>query len=85
MNTQEKEIETGIYEFLNPWEVDAGEWLENHLDCDAIIDDLGTKIVVYAYTRNPQFNRKLSDYRKESYSGKTILRGISSVGLNSIF
>ena len=79
------EVKTGIFEFKSPQERDAGEWLEQHLDCDTIVDDLGKYIVVYAYTTDPAFNGALSDYQQEKYSGQYVLRGISSDGLNSIF
>ena len=84
MNTT-VESQTGIIEFTNPQEVDAGEWMESHLDCDTIMDDLGQKLLVYAYSREPRYNRALEDYHKLKYSRHLILKGISSDGLNSIF
>ena len=58
--------------------------LTEHLDCDAIIDNHGSTIVVYAFTVDPKYNGSLGDFRKEKYGKQKILRGISSNGLNSI-
>lgn len=79
------EIRNGIFEFKEPQECDAGQWLEQHLDCDAIVDDKGKRILVYAFTVNPAYNGDLADYRQEKYADQFVLRGISSDGLNSIF
>lgn len=85
MTADAVEIKKGIFEFSHPQEIDAGEWLEEHLDCDAIVDDLGTRIVVYAYTLDPDYNGALSEYQREKYTDRFVLRGISSDGLNCIF
>ena len=61
-----------------------GEWANEHLDCDAIIDYYGSSIVVYAFTIDPEYNSLLGDYRKKKYRNQKILKGISSNGLNSI-
>ena len=78
------EVQNGIFEFDVPMKIDAGKWANEHLDCDAIIDNLGSTIVVYAFTRESRFNSALSNYRRKKYSGQKILRGISSNGLNSL-
>lgn len=78
------EIQKGIFEFTNPQTIDTGKWANEHLDCDAIIDNHGSTIVVYAFTLDPKYNSSLSDYRKQKYNNKKILRGISSNGLNSL-
>ena len=78
------EPKKGIFVFLTPQTVDTGKWANEHLDCDAIIDNHGNTIVVYAFTVDPKYNGSLGDFRKEKYSGQKILRGISSNGLNSI-
>ncbi len=78
------ETQTGIFEFESPQTVETGAWASDHLDCDAIIDNLGGSIVVYAYTREPRYNGALRDLRKTKYNKQKILRGISSDGLNSL-
>ena len=78
------ESQTGIYEFVKPKTMDTGEWANEHLDCDAIIDYYGSSIVVYAFTIDPEYNSLLGDYRKKKYRNQKILKGISSNGLNSI-
>lgn len=74
----------GIIEYEEPVRAEVGPWLEAHLDCDTIVDDLGNDVLVYAYTKDPAFNFALSRYRREKYENQVILRGISSSGLMSI-
>ena len=80
------EAETGIFEYLEPQTVSKEAWAREHLDCDAIIDDNGSTIVVYAFTLNPQFNYALERFKKKTakYINQFILGGISSDGLNSL-
>lgn len=78
------EAQTGIFEYTIPITIDTGVWANDHLDCDAIIDNLGSNIVVYAFTREPKYNSALKEYRKQKFSSQKILRGISSNGLNSL-
>ena len=80
-----KEQQTGIMELNTPQEMDAGKWLEDHLDCDAIVDDHGSRILVYAYATDSAYNHMLYELRNKRYNDHRILRGISSVGLGSIF
>lgn len=79
------EVQKGIFEFESPKEVSTEEWLEEHLDCDTIVDNLGSTIIVYAFTLDPQYNYALKAYRKSRKLDKQhILRGLSSDGLNSL-
>lgn len=79
------ETQTGIFEFTCPLTISMEKWINEHLDCDAIIDNLGSTIVVYAFTREPQYNYALERYKKKkNYLKQHILRGISSDGLNSL-
>ena len=81
----EIEAQEGIFEFVNPQDVDIGEWLENHTDCDAIVDDRpGNRMTVYAYTREPAYNFALSQYQQEHFGNYTILSGIPSYVLNGV-
>ena len=80
------EAETGIFEYTTPQTVSTEAWINEHLDCDAIIDNHGSTIVVYAFTIDPEYNFELKQYkRKKNYKDQHILRGISSDGLNSLF
>ena len=80
------EAQKGIFEFTSPQEISTELWANEHLDCDAIIDDRGSTIVVYAFTRDPKYNYALQQYKKEKKLIKQyILRGISSDGLNCLF
>ena len=72
-------------QFDSPQKISTELWANEHLDCNAIIDDLGSYIVVYAFTRDPKYNYALTKYKKEkNYTKQFILRGISSDGLNSL-
>ena len=79
------ETKTGIFEFSTPQTISTEKWINEHLDCDAIIDNLGSTIIVYAFTRDPKYNCALEGYMKEkNYADQHILRGISSDGLYSL-
>lgn len=79
------EAQKGIFEFTSPQEMSTEEWLNEHLDCDAIIDNLGKTIIVYAFTREPRYNYILESFKKmRRLDRQHILRGISSDGLNSL-
>ena len=80
------EAQEGIFEYTIPQRINAEKWLNEHLDCDAIIDDLGNDFVVYAFTLNPKYNYALRKYKSmKSYTKQYLLRGISSDGLNGLF
>ncbi len=80
------EKQEGIFEFTSPQRISTETWINEHLDCDAIIDDEGSYITVYAFTLDPKYNYALEDYKSEhNYSKQYILRGISSDGLNGLF
>ena len=80
------EAEKGIFEYTEPQTVNKETWAREHLDCDAIVDDNGSTIVVYAFTLDPRFNYALERFKKktEKYLRQFILGGISSDGLNSL-
>ncbi len=78
------ETQEGIFEFTSPQIIDTGMWANEHLDCDAIIDNHGDTIVVYAFTLDAKYNSALGDYRRQKYTNQKILRGISSNGLHSL-
>ena len=64
------ETQEGIFEFASPQTIDTGIWANEHLDCDAIIDNHGDTIVVYAFTLDSKYNRLysfLSTFRSLSY------------------
>ena len=85
-NSTITEPETGIFEYTSPQTISKEIWLNEHLDCDAIIDNLGQTIVVYAFTLDPEYNYELKQYkRSHNFPTQQILRGISSDGLNSLF
>lgn len=80
------EIQEGIFQFASPQKISTEQWANEHLDCNAIIDDFGDNIIVYAFTRDPKYNYVLEKYKKEkNYTSQYILRGISSDGLNCLF
>lgn len=79
------EKQEGIFEFVSPQRINAETWLNEHLDCDAIIDNGGDYFTVYAFTLDPKYNYALDDYRANNFTNQHILRGISSAGLNSLF
>ena len=80
------EAKEGIFEYTSPQKISTEQWANEHLDCNAIIDDLGSYIIVYAFTRDPNYNSALTKYKQEKkYTKQYILRGISSDGLNSLF
>ena len=79
------EVQKGIFAFTTPKEIRTEKWLEEHLDCDTIVDNFGSTIIVYAFTLEPKYNYALKEYRKhKKLEKKHILRGISSDGLNSL-
>ena len=80
------ERQEGIYEFEKPKKINTETWLNEHLDCNAIIDYLGEDVVVYAFTIDPKYNYALKKYKsKQNYEKQHLLRGISSDGLNGLF
>lgn len=85
IGTNVTEVRSGIFEYEMPLEMYAGKWLETHLDCDTIVDDLGERIVVYAYSSAAEYNAALSDFRREKYPRQYVMRGIPSDALNGIY
>lgn len=80
------EVQEGIFEFSHPQMIRKETWINEHLDCDSIIDDQGSSIVVYAFTQDPKYNYDLEEYKRNgNFSKQYILRGISSDGLSSLF
>ncbi|MCR5788902.1 MAG: hypothetical protein K6G83_03355 [Lachnospiraceae bacterium] len=79
------ETQTGIFEYTTPQTISTEKWINEHLDCNAIIDNQGSTIVVYAFTQDPKYNHALGEYFKQkNFKNQHILRGISSDGLNSL-
>lgn len=80
------EVQEGIFQFSTPQEINAEKWLNEHLDCNAIIDNHGDEFIVYAFTLDPKYNYALKKYKSSNNFGKQfLLRGISSDGLNGLF
>ena len=79
-------LEKGIVYYDTPQEVDFGNWLLSHPDCDTIFDKTATfeRIIVLAYATDEQYNDRLAEIRDERYSDKFILKGLSRDGVNSI-
>ena len=78
------EPETGIIEYTTPQEVDAGEWIGTHIDCDTIIEDLGDRLLVYAFATNPHYNKALLSYKRHKYGNLCILKGVSENAIGSL-
>lgn len=54
------ETQEGIFEFTSSQKISTEKWVNEHLDCDVIIDNLGSSIIVYSLTLNPEYNYALS-------------------------
>ena len=80
-----KEETEGIMVYIKPQIVDLGLWTENHLDVDAIYNEEDGKPIIYAFSKNKNYNSKLRSYRRTRFKEQFILKGVSSDGLNSIF
>ena len=79
------EPETGIFEYTTPQEMDLEEWLESHIECDAIMEHVdSSRLRVYAFTRSPKYNRLLMSYRKRKYGNLRILKGVSENAIGSL-
>lgn len=80
------EVKEGVFEYTTPQEISAEQWLNEHLDCNAIVDNHGDEFVIYAFTLDPKYNIALREYKdSHDYSKQYLLRGISSDGLNGLF
>ena len=72
--TNVTEPQTGIFEYTTPQTISTETWINEHLDCNAIIDNHGSTIVVYAFTLDPKYNHALGEYRKKkNYKNQHIL------------
>ena len=69
-----------------PMEVNWGDWLMAHPDCDTICEDVevGERIRVFAFSKTSKGNKDLKAYRNEHLSGMQILKGISSYAIAGI-
>ena len=85
IDAKTEEPSEGIIVYEEPQVVDLSVWTEHHLDVDAIYSEEDGKPVIYAFSKNRQFNNKLRIYMKANYVGKFILKGVSSDALNSFF
>ena len=73
-----------VYEY--PVEVDCGEWIVNHPDCDTVCEQIGSgsKMLVYAYATSKKGNEPLHAYRDKNLSNKKILKGVSIDGIRRL-
>ena len=69
-----------------PIEVDFGEWIINHPDCDAIYERISgsSNILIYAYAMTRSGNDALRVLRDQQFSGKKILQGVSERGIRQL-
>ena len=69
----------------SPIEVDTGEWIENHIECDTVVENIsqGIRMLVYAYADSPEGNISLKKFRDEKMKGKKILKGLSRYAFTS--
>lgn len=71
----------GVFVLKEPQVVNASQWMEDHLDCNTIMDDLGEILVVYAFVEEQRCNGVLASYWDENQPMQShhILHGIPSV------
>lgn len=69
-----------------PLEVDFGDWIIDHPDCDTVYERISgsSNILVYAYASDKSGNDILRDLRDRNYSGKKILQGVSENGIRQL-
>ena len=69
-----------------PIEVDGGEWIVKHPECDTVFEQIGggSVILVYAYATSKKGNDSLRAYRDEKLPDKYILQGVSMDGLRQL-
>lgn len=62
-----------------PMEVDVGEWIFSHPDCDSIVEFIIGKqsMFVFAYAKYESGNDELQKYRGLFMPEKRILKGVS--------
>lgn len=77
METFMEKENISVYDF--PIEVDGGEWIENHPDCDTVCEQIGAGagLLVYAYATSKKGNEPLHVYRDKYLPDMNILKGIS--------
>lgn len=70
----------GVSILDKPMEVDWGKWLLEHPDCDTVYEDvkIGEIIRVYAFSVSKSGNVELERIRNQRFSGKKIMKGLSS-------
>ncbi len=76
----------GVIVLDEPIEVDTGKWIEDHIECDTIKEDVaqGLRMIVFAYANSPAANTALEKYRDENMRGRKILKGLSKYAFASI-
>ncbi len=77
-------IVDGILFLDQPTEVDLGEWMDEHMDCDSFIikNDNPLKLTVVAVSTDKKYNPNLEKLRSQYKGG--ILRGLTSQEVNTI-
>lgn len=87
MGNMKENRQAGVVIFDEPLEVRFVEWIENHADCDCILDDELTTadtLFVIAYASSKEFNEDLIKLNLEKYPNNSILKGVSSQEVNYI-
>lgn len=78
---------TNISVQKTPIEVDLGEWIMSHPDCDTILEHAAgsSNALVFAYAVNEDGNESLLKYRNENCPDMELLKGVSSYGIRKFF
>ena len=73
-----------VYDY--PVEVDCGEWIVKHPECDTVCEQIGAGsiMLVYAYATSKEGNESLHAYRDKKLSDKKILKGVSMDGIRRL-
>ncbi len=69
-----------------PIQIDFGDWVKMHPDCDSIMEMIGTGpiMLVYAYATSKAGNKALNQLKKQKYADKKILMGVSKDGISRL-
>ncbi len=69
-----------------PIEINYGDWVINHPDCDSIMEMIGNGpiMLVYAYSTSKEGNKELRQLKDTSFSDKKILMGVSKDGISRL-
>lgn len=84
MNAVAESSDIFVYDY--PVEVDCGDWIVNHPDCDTVCEQIGSGsiMLVYAYATSKSGNKPLHIYRDNNLSDKKILKGVSMDGIRRL-